>query len=450
MNTKRHALFLVNIILLVAFLASGLTLPAKADNGSPTAFVVTLEGPLTPVWGGYLERGIRQAERTGAELMVAEINTPGGSVDLMNSLVQQILASPVPVVVFVSPSGAMAASAGTLLVLAGQVGAMAPASVIGAASPVGMQGEDIESTMEAKTKEILKASVRSLAERRGEAAVALAEDAIENARAASANEALKAGLVDFVAQDIDDLLMQLDGYTVMVGGEERVIRSAGAETVPVNTTMIEDILGMLTNPNIVFLLLSVGVQAILIEISSPGGWVAGFIGVVLLALSVYGLGILPVNWFGIVFLIVAFVLFILDIKAPTHGALTAAGTGSFIAGALILFNSIQVPGFAKVSVGLVIGMGAFIGLTFFAVVMIAVRAMKKPIITGRESLAGKTGYCVTRLAPGGIVQVAGEQWSASLASGEEPLKKGEAVLVERVEGVRLIVRRIAANSETRN
>jgi membrane-bound serine protease (ClpP class) len=209
--------------------------------------------------------------------------------------------------------------------------------------------------------------------------------------------------------------------------------------------MIEEILGMLTNPNIVFFLLSIGVQAILIEISSPGGWVAGTIGVILMALAIYGLGILPVNWFGIVFLIVAFVLFILDIKAPTHGALTAVGTASFIVGALILFNSVRLPGYQHVSVGLVIGMGVFIGLTFFAVVMVALRAMKKPIITGRESLAGRDGYVVTRLAPNGVVQVAGEQWSASLEAGERPLKAGEKVKVVRVEGVRLIVKPLEEN-----
>ena len=221
-----------------------------------------------------------------------------------------------------------------------------------------------------------------------------------------------------------------------------VIHSKGATLVPVSTTFIENILGLLTNPNIVFLLLSIGVQAILIEISSPGGWVAGFLGAVMIALAIYGLGILPVNWFGIVFLIIAFVLFILDIKAPTHGALTAAGVGTFIAGALILFNSFTIPGFPKVSVGLVIGMGVFLGATFFAVVMIAVRAMKKPIAMGRESLIGKDGYVIARLAPTGIVQVAGEQWSATLAEGEKPLKRGDKVIVDRVEGVRLVVKRL--------
>jgi membrane-bound serine protease (ClpP class) len=348
----------------------------------------------------------------------------------------------VPVVVYVSPRGAMAASAGTLIVLAGQIGAMSPESSIGAASPVGLQGEDIESTSETKTKEILKASARSLAERRGEDATRLVEEAIESAVAASSTEALQAGLVDIIARDMDDLLNQVDGLTVQVNGVDVVINSRGAALVPVAPTMVEEILGMLTNPNIVFILLSIGVQAILIEISSPGGWVAGTIGVILLALAVYGLGILPVNWFGIIFLIIAFILFIMDIKAPTHGALTIAGVASFITGALILFNSASMPGFPRVSVGLVVGMGVFIGLTFFGVVMIAVRALKKPIITGRESLAGKEGYVVQRLNPQGIVQVAAEQWTASLAHGESPRKQGDKVVVERVEGVRLVVRRL--------
>ena len=438
---KTRLFLLVNLLLITLFSFTQPANPVMAESDTPQALVVTLEGPLTPVWSGILKRGIDRAVATGAGLVIVELNTPGGSVDLMNSMVQQILASPVPVVVYVSPRGAMAASAGTLLVLSGHIAAMAPESTIGAASPVGMQGEDIESTLETKTKEILKASVRALAERRGPDAVELAEASIESARAANSTEALQAGLIDFIARDTEDLLAQIDGSSVMMNGNELVIRSKGAELVPVNTTFVENVLGMLTNPNIVFLLLSVGVQALLIEISSPGGWVAGFMGAVMLALASYGLGILPVNWFGIIFLLIAFVLFILDIKAPTHGALTAAGVGTFIAGALILFNSLSIPGFPKVSVGLVIGMGVFLGLTFFAVVMIALRAMRKPIVTGRESLDGKDGYVVTRLAPSGIVQVAGEQWSALLAKGEKPLKKGEKVMVERVEGVRLIVRR---------
>lgn len=440
MKTKRILSIFLFTLLALSFLPIGVQ-PAYAQSDAPVVVSMSFDGPLTPVWRTYLQRGIDQAVKLDAELIVIELNTPGGAVDLMNSLVQQILASPVPVAVYVSPKGAMAASAGTLLVLAGDIAAMSPNSVIGAASPVGAQGEDIGTTMEAKTKEILKASVRALAERRGMDAVLLAESTIEEAKAASANEALSVNLVDFIANDLSDLIDQINGQTIAVNGSEMTLDVAGAQVVGVKTSFIETLLGTLVNPNIVFVLLSLGVQAILIELSNPGGWVAGFFGAIMLALAGYGLGILPVNWFGVVFMLIAFVLFILDIKAPTHGALTIAGTGSFIAGALVLFNSARVPVFGNVSVPLVVGMGVFLGASFFAVVMIAVKAMKTPVVTGRESLVGRTGLSVTEINPSGIVQVAGERWSAKLAEEAEPIKAGELVEVVRTEGVKVVVRK---------
>jgi membrane-bound serine protease (ClpP class) len=441
MQTKK-GLNLVILLMLVLPLFFGSFHQASAQSTTPEVIVITLDGPLTPVWSGILQRGIDQAQKRGADLLVIELNTPGGGVELMNKLVQQILASPVPVAVFVSPRGSMAASAGTLLVLAGNIAAMTPESAIGAASPIGSQGENLNSTEELKVKEILKASVRSLAARRGEKAVLLAESAIESAEAATAEEALSAGLIDYVADDLSSLLKQINGQTVKLSGMEVTLNLDGALVTPIETTLIEGILGLLTNPNIVFLLLSVGVQALLIELSNPGGWFAGFVGVVLLSLAIYGLGILPVNWFGLVFLLAAFILFILDIKAPTHGALTAAGTGSFIAGALILFNSASVPAFSNVSVPLVIFMGVLIGGTFLAFVLIAVRAMKTPVVTGRESLEGKTGIAQTEIHPRGEVQVVGERWTAVAAEGESPIPAGARVAVVRVEGVKLIVKHI--------
>ncbi len=199
---------------------------------------------------------------------------------------------------------------------------------------------------------------------------------------------------------------------------------------------------MLTDPNIVFLLITIGVQAILIEISSPGGWVAGFIGVVCLALGGYGLGILPVNWLGLIFLVAAFVLFILDIKAPTHGALTVAGVASFIAGALVLFNSPGTPQFQQVSIPLVIGAGIVTGLVFLVIVGFGIRAMRAPIRTGEESLVGKTGTARTMVDEmGGQVQMLSELWSAELDEGAAKIRKGQAVEVVDVKGLRLIVRK---------
>ncbi|HEY5901760.1 MAG TPA: NfeD family protein, partial [Anaerolineales bacterium] len=349
--------------------------------------------------------------------------------------------SAVPVVVYVAPRRAWAGSAGTLITLAGHAAAMAPETVIGAASPVGSGGEDLGVTMQRKEKEALKAIARSLAERRGPEAVKLAEATIEDAKAVSATEALKAGLVDFIATDVNDLLRQLNGFTVHTAAGSRVLQTSGARTEPLGVSFIEQLLLMLTDPNISFLLIAIGLQAILIEISSPGGWVAGFIGVVCLALATYGMGVLPVNWFGLVFMLTAFALFILDIKAPTHGALTAAGVGAFIVGALVLFNSPGTPQFQRVSIPLVIAVGVAIGALFAVILSIALRAQRVPALMGLGTLSGRTGIIRNWSGTAGQVQVGSELWSAEPAEGSEKIRKGDTIEVVKVEGLRLKVRR---------
>jgi membrane-bound serine protease (ClpP class) len=242
---------------------------------------------------------------------------------------------------------------------------------------------------------------------------------------------------------LEDLLQVLDGFTVQMNEGPRTIDTSSVETVPLNMSFIEQFLLFLTDPNIAFLLLAIGVQAILIEISSPGGWVAGFIGVVCLTLAVYGMGVLPVNWFGIIFLLTAFILFILDIKAPTHGALTTAGVASFIIGALVLFNSPGVPQFQRVSVPLVVATGFVIGLLFMVILVYALRALKVPIRAGIESLIGKIGTARTAVeGAGGQVQLGSELWTAEAMDTAESIGKGDKVEVVEVKGLRLKVRKI--------
>lgn len=436
MKSSRFSLGVLIVLILLI-----LPIQTNAQGDAPLVLVLTSDGAVTPAMAEYLSRGIRTAQALNAEALIYQLDTPGGSVEVMGKMVQDILGSPVPVIVFVSPHGAMAGSAGTVITLAGHASAMAPGTAIGAASPVGAQGEDLGETMEAKQKNILKAQVRSLAQRRGEAAVRLAEDTIENAEAASASEALEAGLVDFIATDLDDLLRQLDGFVVITTQGEHVLDTANARTQTLNLSFIEQLLSILTNPNIVFLLLSIGLQAILIEISSPGGWVAGFIGVVCLSLATYGLGVLDVNWFGLIFLITAFVLFLLDIKAPTHGALTIAAVGTLIVGALVLFNSPSVPAFQRVSVPLIVTTSLTSGAIFFSILLIAIKAQQAPIRTGQERLAGRVGIARTKIDPHGIAQLASEQWSVILAEGEKPIAAGERIQVVEVQRLTLVVRR---------
>ncbi|MBM3124549.1 MAG: nodulation protein NfeD [Chloroflexi bacterium] len=428
------------MLLLVVVLASFSLVSAQTDE--PLAIVLTADGPIVPPMLEYFRRGINTAQDRGAELLIIELNTPGGSVDTLLEIIQVMRNSEVPVVVYVAPREAIAGSAGALITMAGHASAMAPGTAIGAASPIDASGADINETLEAKVREILKAKARTLVESRGEQAVKLAEAMIEDAKAVTVDEALAAGLIDFTADDTQDLLQSLDGFTVETAGGERVLDTQNIRTEPLGMSFIEQFLLLLTDPNIAFLLLAIGVQAVLIEISSPGGWVAGFIGAVCLMLAVYGMGVLPVNWFGILFLLTAFVLFILDIKAPTHGALTTAGVASFIVGALVLFNSPGTPQFQRVSVPLVVGMGIFLGLIFFAILMVALRAQFKPVRMGAESLIGRQGIARTSMEESGQVQLGSELWSAESAKGSGRIGKGDRVEVVEVKGLRLLVKKI--------
>jgi membrane-bound serine protease (ClpP class) len=437
-----NKLRLFSISLIVFSLAMvWLPQPVSAAVDTPLVLVVPLDGEISSITADYLTRVVRVAERKGAELLVLELNTPGGSVDAMNRMVQVIRSSRVPIVVYVAPRGAMAASAGSLITLAGHVSAMAPETVIGAASPVGSSGEDLGETMETKVKEILKATASSLIAERSEAAQILADEMIDEARAVSVDEALEAGLIDIKANDLDDLLTQLDGREVILSDGTHTLVTTGAQIEQQANTFIEQLLGILTNSNVVLILMTIGVQAILIELSSPGGWVAGFLGFVCLALGIYGLGYLPVNWFGIIFLVMAFILFIVDIKAPTHGGLTIAGVASFIVGALVLFNSPQVPEFQRVSVPLVIVLAVITAGLFFFVITIAIRAQRSHIRTGVESLVGRKGVVREFSRGDGKVLVGGELWSARLANEQGSLKRNDAVDVIAVDGLKLVVKK---------
>lgn len=435
MKTIRFSLALLVLGLL---LLQSVAVAAAAPAGG-TALVLTIDDAIMPSVQAYLRRGLEMADSRGMDLVILQLNTPGGSLDTMQVMVEDIRASRIPVVVYVTPRGGWAASAGAIITLAGHVSAMAPETSIGAASPVGGQGEDLSETLQAKVMEAMAAMARSLTSDLPPQAQDLAVAMITEARAVTAQEALDIGLIDLIASDLDDLLTKLDGFSVETLEGPLTLQTAEMTTESLNMAFIEQLLQVLTNTNIVFLLLGLGVQAIIIEISSPGGWVAGFIGVICLALAGYGLGFLPVNWFGMLFIATAFVLFILDIKAPTHGGLTAAGVGSFIVGALVLFNTPATPSFQRVSVPLVVLVGIIIGGTFAVVLGFALKARHAPIRTGAESMAGVIGVAVSDVQPSGQVQAAGELWTAEALPESAPIFKGDRVEVARVEGLRLKV-----------
>lgn len=434
---KQFRVLLLTLCLLAVF--SG---QIHAQSDRPLVIVMNAEGAIMPAMQEYIERGIKTAEQEDAETLIIRLDTPGGDLLTTLDIIQSIRASKVPVVVFVGPNGAIAGSAGALITVGAHAAAMAPETAIGASTPISGSGENLTTDERAKAVEISKAAIRPLVEPRGEEALKLAESMIDAAKAVTAREALDAKLIDFIASDTDDLMKKLDGLTVQLNSGPRTLHTANATSEPLPMNFIEELLLVLTNPIIVLTLLGVGVQALLIEISSPGGWMAGFIGVACLALAGYGLGILPVNWFGIIFLITAFVLFILDVKAPTHGALTAAGIASFIVGALVLFNSPGTPDFAHVPIAGVVLLAVILGGTFAVIVGFGVRALRTPVRVGEESLIGKMGTARTSVdEAGGQVQLQSELWSAELAEGSAKVRKGDAVEVVEVKGLRLKIKK---------
>jgi membrane-bound serine protease (ClpP class) len=431
-----------NSSLLLAFclllLGTGL-----AQAQERTVLVLEANGPVTPVMANFLERGIATAEMGDYEALLVILDTPGGQIDVTLNIVSTFLDAEVPIIVYVGPRGAQAASAGSVITMAAHASGMAPNTVIGAASPVGAEGADLDETLFRKITEDLKAMARSLTEERGEEAVALAEAMIDEARAVNGPEALAAGLIDAVATSTDDLLVQLDGKTVQVKDREVTLNTANARQQPLEMTAIEQLLRLLTNPVLVSILFVIGVQGILIELSNPGAFVPGIVGVVCLGLALYGVGQLPVNWLGLGLIILAFVLFISEIFTPTYGLLGISGAISLLAGLLVLFNSPGTPEFARIPVAWAVVISGGTASIFLFIMSKAVSAQFRPPTTGGEALVGAKGpvrrpFTSEKESPPyrGTVLIHGELWQAV---ADEPLPRDTPVVVVKTEGFTLHV-----------
>ncbi len=406
--------------------------------GAQTVYVLTFRGAVTPVLNKYINDNIDATSANGGDLIILQLDTPGGSVEITKAITQQMLASPVPIIVYVAPSGAQAGSAGTFLTLAAHAAAMAPGSSIGAASPVGASGEDVGETMQAKVTNILSADIENLAMRRGEEAVAWAVAAVQEAAAATADQALALGVIDVIATDIPDLLAKLDGFEVIVQGEARPLATENMIIVEREMNALQQFLNFIANPTIATLLLTVGSAGLIAEVWNPGTWIPGVIGLICLLLGLYALGQLDANFAGLGLIALALILFIAEAFTPTFGALTIGGIASFILGSALLFDAPGVQTPWPTVIGLASLLGAF---TFFAG-SLGLAAQRRPTLTGSEGLIGQRGHIKQPFAHGelGSVFVAGEWWNAELQE-EGAVKVGDEVTILARKGYTLIVKR---------
>ncbi len=427
------------ITLALALLAAGVAMACARNIDERNAVhILTADADVNPVLARYIDRGIDEAEETDARAVVIKLDTPGGLITSMEDIVQRIQSSKVPVIVYVSPSGGKAASAGTFITMSGHVAAMAPGTRIGAAHPVGAGGEDIEGTIGEKIENDAAAYARSIAEERGRNAE-WAEDAVRDSVSASTTEAVELDVVDFAADDMDDLLRQSEGRTVKLGADEsfRITGVAEAQRVSNSMTFFERFLLVLSDPNIAFLLLSLGGIGLLIELFAPGIGLPGIGGTIALILAFFALGTLPVNWAGVALIGLAFALFAGEAFAPGIGVFGVGGVVSLIFGGLILTTSDQ-PDF-QVNRWLLYGTGIVVGAFFIMVATAIVRTRRMPADIGTAALIGQTATARSYLNPDGFIFLRGERWKAVAEDG--PVGEGERVQVTAVKGLTLTVRR---------
>lgn len=420
----------------------GACAPSIDERGA--VHVLTYEGTVDPVMEGYLDRGIDEAEETDARAVVLRLDTPGGLVTSMEQIVKRINSADVPVIVYVAPSGAHAASAGTFITMTAHIAAMAPGTRIGAASPVGAGGEEIDDTLQDKIEEDLAALLRGIAQERGRN-VDWADRAVREAVSASAREAVALNVVDFRARTLQSVIEQADGRTVRVGEAQRVVTLdlVDAPLVYNDRTLVERFLALISDPNIAFLLLSLGALGIFVELLHPGFLFPGVFGAIALLLAFFSLGTLPTNWAAVALIGLAFALFVAEVFVAGFGALGIGGAVALIVGGLLL-TSTSNPEF-QVNRWLIIAVAVVFAAFFMMVVSALVRTRRLPAATGAQSLVGRTAVARSALNPEGFVFFEGARWRAR--AEDAPIREGERVTITDVRGLTLTVRRGAAETQ---
>jgi membrane-bound serine protease (ClpP class) len=429
-------------------LALGVAGAAAAQAPEPDRVIVgRIEGVINPITARYVDRLVQDGEQRGVAAVVLTIDTPGGLLDSTSRITGRLLNARVPVITYVSPAGARAASAGTFITMAGHVAAMAPSTNIGAAHPVDSSGGDIEGDLRAKAENDAVAQIRNIATARDRNAD-WAEEAVRKSVSIGADEALRIKVVDILASDVADLLRKADGREVTLSqGTARLATAAlTARTEDHPFSPIERFLHFITDPQVAILLFTIGTYGLIFELSNPSLIFPGVVGVIAILLALFAFGTLDANAAGVALLVFAVLLFIAEIWVPSHGILTAGGIAAIVIGAIILFppGRPTLPGIQltiqPTTIALIAGTT---GLFFIALARASLRFFRLPTASGVSLLVGATGVAKSDVDPSGIVHVAGEDWTA-ITEGV-PIRQGDPVTVRRVDGVRLVVARVSSD-----
>lgn len=446
MSTPTIARVANGALILALGLALGLLLAQvttpTAHAAAPHIDVFSFQRNVAPAGARALTDAISTAESDGATLLVITVDTPGGDIDSMNTIVGAELAATVPIATFVSPQAAQAASAGSFVTLAAPIAAMAPSTRIGAASPVDAAGNDLPSTMKAKVEQDLEALMRSV-QNDYHRSVNPAEAMITNATAYTDDEAMAQGIITLQASSLNALIGQLDGYSgAYSNGASFTVRTAGLPVQTLQPSIANYVETVLFDPNALFILFIVAAICIYLELAHPGAIIPGVVGAIALVIFLIGsFGISP-NWGGLALMLLAILLLAIDTRTPTHGALTLGGLISLVIGALIFFDTGPNPGAQGVSLWVIIGVALGVGLVALLVLRYSIAAQLRRVTTGTESYIGKTVTVIEPLAPAGRVNFSGENWSARLASPANvpgPLPVGAHARIVRVQGLTLLV-----------